>query len=365
MDRYRAYVVPGRGLDPEQAAVVEARPSGPAGCSPRATTRPSRSSCRSCSAATCRRRSSTAAPLADEFRRALPADLRAGHGQGHRGHRLLPLVPPRRGQRGRRPPRPPVDLRRRVPRVVRRRWSTTLADVDDDAHDPRHEAVRGRARPAHGARRGRRGLGDVAARAPATLAAPTAPSGVDGPTEYLVWQTLVGTWPITGARLEEYLLKAVREAKVHTAWVDGDPDYEDDGRGLRQGAVPRPRRAAAPRRVDHRPRAVGAGQRAVAEADPADHARRPGRLPGLRDRRPLARRPRQPPPRRLDRPRRAARAGAVRRAGLRPRRREAAGHRPRPAVCAATCPACFVGRAHDVRRAAHHERARARLRPRR
>ncbi|WP_392545394.1 malto-oligosyltrehalose synthase [Oryzobacter sp. 24SJ04S-52] len=50
---------------------------------------------------------------------------------------------------------------------------------------------------------------------------------VDGPTEYLLWQTLVGTWPMTGARLEEYLLKAVREAKVRTAWVDGDTDYED------------------------------------------------------------------------------------------------------------------------------------------
>ncbi|MGL5861936.1 MAG: malto-oligosyltrehalose synthase, partial [Phycicoccus sp.] len=50
---------------------------------------------------------------------------------------------------------------------------------------------------------------------------------VDPPTEYLVWQTLVGTWPITGARLEEYLLKAVREAKVHTAWVDGDRGYEE------------------------------------------------------------------------------------------------------------------------------------------
>jgi (1->4)-alpha-D-glucan 1-alpha-D-glucosylmutase len=51
---------------------------------------------------------------------------------------------------------------------------------------------------------------------------------LDGPTEYLVWQTLVGTWPITGARVEEYLLKAVREAKVHTAWIDGDSGYEDD-----------------------------------------------------------------------------------------------------------------------------------------
>ncbi len=59
------------------------------------------------------------------------------------------------------------------------------------------------------------------------LAAPHRTDRVDAPTEYLVWQTLVGTWPISGARLEEYLLKAVREAKVHTAWVDGDTDYED------------------------------------------------------------------------------------------------------------------------------------------
>jgi (1->4)-alpha-D-glucan 1-alpha-D-glucosylmutase len=49
---------------------------------------------------------------------------------------------------------------------------------------------------------------------------------LDRPTEYLIWQTLVGTWPITAARLEEYLLKAVREAKAHTAWIDGDADYE-------------------------------------------------------------------------------------------------------------------------------------------
>ncbi len=60
------------------------------------------------------------------------------------------------------------------------------------------------------------------------LAAPHRTDRVDAPTEYLVWQTLVGTWPISGGRLEEYLLKAVREAKVHTAWVDGDTDYEDE-----------------------------------------------------------------------------------------------------------------------------------------
>ena len=60
------------------------------------------------------------------------------------------------------------------------------------------------------------------------LAGPYRTERVDPVTEYLVWQTLVGTWPITGARLEQYLLKAVREAKVHTAWVDGDTGYEDE-----------------------------------------------------------------------------------------------------------------------------------------
>ena len=59
-----------------------------------------------------------------------------------------------------------------------------------------------------------------------SLAAQYRTDRLDRPTEYLIWQTLAGTWPITVARLEEYLLKAVREAKVHTAWVDGDPEYE-------------------------------------------------------------------------------------------------------------------------------------------
>lgn len=50
--------------------------------------------------------------------------------------------------------------------------------------------------------------------------------GVDRPTAYLVLQTLVGTWPITLERLAEYLVKATREAKRRTTWVDPAPDYE-------------------------------------------------------------------------------------------------------------------------------------------
>ncbi len=50
--------------------------------------------------------------------------------------------------------------------------------------------------------------------------------GVDHPTAHLLWQTLVGVGDISRERLHGYLLKAVREAKLHTAWVDGDEEYE-------------------------------------------------------------------------------------------------------------------------------------------
>ena len=45
---------------------------------------------------------------------------------------------------------------------------------------------------------------------------------------YLFLQTLVGTWPIETERLETYMAKAVREAKVHTSWSDPDEAYEAD-----------------------------------------------------------------------------------------------------------------------------------------
>ncbi|WP_226346381.1 malto-oligosyltrehalose synthase [Agilicoccus flavus] len=52
-------------------------------------------------------------------------------------------------------------------------------------------------------------------------------AGVDAPTAHFVWQTVAGTMPITQDRLEAYLLKALREGKQHTAWVDGDAEYEE------------------------------------------------------------------------------------------------------------------------------------------
>jgi (1->4)-alpha-D-glucan 1-alpha-D-glucosylmutase len=57
-------------------------------------------------------------------------------------------------------------------------------------------------------------------------AAPHRDPLVDPRTEYLVWQTLVGTWPIDAGRLHRYLEKAVREAKLLTSWTSPDGDYE-------------------------------------------------------------------------------------------------------------------------------------------
>jgi (1->4)-alpha-D-glucan 1-alpha-D-glucosylmutase len=59
----------------------------------------------------------------------------------------------------------------------------------------------------------------------------------DANEEYLVWQTLVGAWPITPDRLAAYLEKALREAKVNTAWVDGDPDWERAAIGWATGLL--------------------------------------------------------------------------------------------------------------------------------
>jgi (1->4)-alpha-D-glucan 1-alpha-D-glucosylmutase len=54
----------------------------------------------------------------------------------------------------------------------------------------------------------------------------TADGERDGRTEWLLWQTLVGAWPVDTDRLSEHLVKATREAKLRTSWVAPDDDYE-------------------------------------------------------------------------------------------------------------------------------------------
>jgi (1->4)-alpha-D-glucan 1-alpha-D-glucosylmutase len=48
----------------------------------------------------------------------------------------------------------------------------------------------------------------------------------DADAEYLLYQTLVGAWPIGAERLTAYMRKAAKEAKTHTSWTDPDPGYE-------------------------------------------------------------------------------------------------------------------------------------------
>jgi (1->4)-alpha-D-glucan 1-alpha-D-glucosylmutase len=63
-----------------------------------------------------------------------------------------------------------------------------------------------------------------------TVQGRTAP---DKNEEYFVYQTLLGVWPTDGpadedltSRIQDYMLKALREAKVHSSWIEPDPHYE-------------------------------------------------------------------------------------------------------------------------------------------
>ena len=54
---------------------------------------------------------------------------------------------------------------------------------------------------------------------------------LDANTDYLLWQTLVGAWPIDAGRLHAYLEKATKEAKERTSWTEPNENFE---RGLRE-----------------------------------------------------------------------------------------------------------------------------------
>jgi (1->4)-alpha-D-glucan 1-alpha-D-glucosylmutase len=52
----------------------------------------------------------------------------------------------------------------------------------------------------------------------------------DDPERYLIFQTLVGSWPLESERLEAYVEKALREAKRNTSWVEQNADWERQAR---------------------------------------------------------------------------------------------------------------------------------------
>jgi (1->4)-alpha-D-glucan 1-alpha-D-glucosylmutase len=54
----------------------------------------------------------------------------------------------------------------------------------------------------------------------------------DRNTEYLLYQTLVGAWPLEVERAVTYMEKAIREAKAHTSWTHTNAEYEEAVRGF-------------------------------------------------------------------------------------------------------------------------------------
>ena len=49
----------------------------------------------------------------------------------------------------------------------------------------------------------------------------------DRNTEYFLYQTLIGAWPITVDRVTTYMEKAAREAKEQTSWTQQNKEFED------------------------------------------------------------------------------------------------------------------------------------------
>lgn len=48
----------------------------------------------------------------------------------------------------------------------------------------------------------------------------------DGSLENLLWQSIVGAWPASRERLQDYATKAAREAGASTSWTDPDEQFE-------------------------------------------------------------------------------------------------------------------------------------------
>jgi (1->4)-alpha-D-glucan 1-alpha-D-glucosylmutase len=69
----------------------------------------------------------------------------------------------------------------------------------------------------------------------------------DANEEYLLYQTLVGTWPLVQMnaeehdeyvkRVQDYMFKALKEAKLHTSWVNPDEGYEQAVRNFVAGVL--------------------------------------------------------------------------------------------------------------------------------
>ena len=123
----------------------------------------------------------------------------------------------------------------------------------------------------------------------------------------LLFQTLVGAWPIAAERLRGLPGEGAARGQAHTSWIDPDEAHEAAVQALRARAARRTRpflrRLRAVRRARSPRRASARRSGSCCSSSPS---------PGVPDiyqgdeLRPLARRPRQPPPGRLGAPPRGA-----------------------------------------------------------
>ena len=79
--------------------------------------------------------------------------------------------------------------------------------------------------------------GDAVTRWSAAAAPHRSADGPDPATEQLVWQTLVGAWPLSADRAVAYLEKATREAKAQTSWVDPVPAFDEAVQAFVRGVL--------------------------------------------------------------------------------------------------------------------------------
>jgi (1->4)-alpha-D-glucan 1-alpha-D-glucosylmutase len=80
----------------------------------------------------------------------------------------------------------------------------------------------------------------------------------DANEEWLLYQTLVGAWPIDIDRVRQFVVKALREAKVHTSWAGPDEAYEADVFAFAESILASPAFAADLAALADRCAAIGA-----------------------------------------------------------------------------------------------------------
>ncbi|MDQ4092604.1 MAG: malto-oligosyltrehalose synthase, partial [Actinomycetota bacterium] len=66
---------------------------------------------------------------------------------------------------------------------------------------------------------------------------------------HLLWQTVVGAWPLPPDRLHAYLEKAMREARTRTSWTDPDEAFETAMHAVADATLENPALSAAVARV--------------------------------------------------------------------------------------------------------------------